>query len=552
MSKLRKWLGRTAVVAAVGATALQVSASAEPMDDLNAIFEKQAETEKASPISTMLDWDAIVKAMEEEGGQVGINLTLPKELLTDAGLPEQLQGDLGLTADTTIDLKDKQWLLKLAAAVNSDNIASLSLYGDENQLALTLPEFLSKTVGLKSGSFKEQYEGSVWEQFFGELDIPEDIDMKFFPEGTDAAADTTDLLGNIKAIMESAMTSAENATSVETREDAQYPGVTFYDATYDTESIMTIYKDLLSELSSLMSASGVSDVEDFNQTMEEALEQSEAVLGEQFTITYWVENDKLTKMTMTLKMDESKLEETEDADDLFDDMEESETEVTTATEEPSIIIMDMDYTFTDPSDLSAGFDMNMDIYEEGDEEDVMHLVYGFANDTTDTNMDMKVNLKISDNEETYMDADIFTMTFDAQTGALDAKVSIPDEESGSEVGMTLSSTFENVQAGKGFTWTLNNFTVSADGEELPILSGYVTINADYEKIETPAEVSMLADMDTSAVMELVMELQTNAESWMEKWGLADSEIEEETDEYGIATLPETDEEMPVVDETPAE
>ena len=118
--------------------------------------------------------------------------------------------------------------------------------------------------------------------------------------------------------------------------------------------------------------------------------------------------------------------------------------------------------------------------------------------------------------------------------------------------MTLSSTFENVQAGKGFTWTLNNFTVSADGEELPILSGYVTINADYEKIETPAEVSMLADMDTSAVMELVMELQTNAESWMEKWGLADSEIEEETDEYGIATLPETDEEMPVVDETTAE
>lgn len=552
MSKLRKWLGRTAVVAAVGATALQVSASAEPMDDLNAIFEKQAETEKASPISTMLDWDAIVKAMEEEGGQVGINLTLPKELLTDAGLPEQLQGDLGLTADTTIDLKDKQWLLKLAAAVNSDNIASLSLYGDENQLALTLPEFLSKTVGLKSGSFKEQYEGSVWEQFFGELDMPEDIDMKFFPEGTDAAADTTDLLGNIKAIMESAMTSAENATSVETREDAQYPGVTFYDATYDTESIMTIYKDLLSELSSLMSASGVSDVEDFNQTMEEALEQSEAVLGEQFTITYWVENDQLTKMTMTLKMDESKLEETEDADDLFDDMEESETEVTTATEEPSIIIMDMDYTFTDPSDLSAGFDMNMDIYEEGDEEDVMHLVYGFANDTTDTNMDMKVNLKISDNEETYMDADIFTMTFDAQTGALDAKVSIPDEESGSEVGMTLSSTFENVQAGKGFTWTLNNLTVSADGEELPILSVYVTINADYEKIETPAEVSMLADMDTSAVMELVMELQTNAESWMEKWGLADPEIEEETDEYGIATLPETDEEMPVVDETTAE
>ena len=533
MSKLKKWLGKTVVATAVGVVSLQVSAGAAPLDDLNAILEKQNEAETPSPISNMLDWDALVEAMNAGGAQVAANLTIPEVLLKDAGLPEELQGDLGLTADTTVDLTDKQWLFKLAAAVNSEDIASLSLYGDENQLALTLPEFLSKTVGLKAGSFQDQYNGSVWEQMFGELNMPEDIDLKFFPDGTASAADTTDLVGNIKAILEKATKSAEDAMNVETREDEKYPGVTFYDATYDTESVVNIYRDLLTELSSVLSASGISDVEDFNQTMEEALEQSKAILGDQFTVTYWVENDQVTKMSMTMKMDESLMEEQNDTvSDLYDDAEtESETEeVTAATEaqEPTIMVMDMLYTFADPSNMAAGFDMDMDIYEEGNEENVMHLAYAFDNEMTDTSMDMNVNLKVSDAEGTYLDADIFAMNFDAESGSMNIKVSIPDEESGSDVGMAIDSTFEDVTAGKGFTWTLNNVTVSAEGEQIPILSGYVTINAEYEKIETPAEVDMLADMDTTDVMELVMELQNNAESWMEKWGLAEEEMPVDT------------------------
>lgn len=554
MNKLKKWLGKTAIATAVGVVSLQASAGAAPLDDLNAILEKQNETETPSPISDMLDWDALVEAMNAGGAQVAANLTIPEALLKDAGLPEELQGDLGLTADTTVDLTDKQWLFKLAAAVNSEDIASLSLYGDENQLALTLPEFLSKTVGLKAGSFQDQYNGSVWEQMFGELNMPEDIDLKFFPDGTASAADTTDLVGNIKAILEKATKSAEDAMNVETREDEKYPGVTFYDATYDTESVMNIYRDLLTELSSVLSTSGVSDVEDFNQTMEEALEQSKAILGDQFTVTYWVENDQVTKMSMTMKMDESLMEEQNDTvSDLNDDAEaESETEEVTEAREPSIVVMDMLYTFADPSNMAAGFDMDMDIYDEDDETNVMHLAYAFDNEMTDTSMDMNVNLKVSDAEETYLDADIFAMNFDAESGSMNIKVSIPDEESGSDVGMAIDSTFEDVTAGKGFTWTLNNVTVSADGEQIPILSGYVTINAEYEKIEAPAEVDMLADMDTTDVMGLVMELQNNAESWMEKWGLAEEETETETDEYGLSTLPLTDEEMPVDTGTEAE
>ena len=533
MSKLKKWLGKTVVVTAVGVVSLQASAGAAPLDDLNAILEKQNEAETPSPISDMLDWDALVEAMNAGGAQVAANLTIPEALLKDAGLPEELQGDLGLTADTTVDLTDKQWLFKLAAAVNSEDVASLSLYGDENQLALTLPEFLSKTVGLKAGSFQDQYNGSVWEQMFGELNMPEDIDLKFFPDGTASAADTTDLVGNIKAILEKATKSAEDAMNVETREDEKYPGVTFYDATYDTESVVNIYRDLLTELSSVLSASGISDVEDFNQTMEEALEQSKAILGDQFTVTYWVENDQVTKMSMTMKMDESLMEEQNDTvSDLYDDAEaESEAEeVTAATEaqEPTIVVMDMLYTFADPSNMAAGFDMDMDIYEEGDETNVMHLAYAFDNEMTDTSMDMNVNMKFSDAEETYLDADIFSMNFDAESGAMNIKVSVPDEESGSDVGMAIDSTFGDVTAGKGFTWTLNNITVSADGEQIPILSGYVTINAEYEKIETPSEVDMLADMDTTDVMELVMELQNNAESWMVKWGLAEEEMPVDT------------------------
>ena len=73
MSKFKKWLGKTVVAATVGVVSLQASASAAPLDDLNAILEKQAQAEAPSPISTMLDWDNIVKAMNEGGAQVSIN-----------------------------------------------------------------------------------------------------------------------------------------------------------------------------------------------------------------------------------------------------------------------------------------------------------------------------------------------------------------------------------------------------------------------------------------------------------------------------------------------
>lgn len=57
-------------------------------------------------------------------------------------------------------------------------------------------------------------------------------------------------------------------------------------------------------------------------------------------------------------------------------------------------------------------------------------------------------------------------------------------------------------------------------------------------------------MDSAGVMGLIMEIQSNAESWMEKWGLAEEETE--TDEDGITTFPETDEEIPVVDDLETE
>lgn len=563
MSKFRKWLGRTTVAAAVGVMSLQASAGAAPLDDLNAILEKQATSETPSPISSMLDWDAITKAMNEGGAQVGVNLTVPEALTADMGLPEELSGDLGITADTTVDLTDRKWLLKLAASAGTEDIASLSLYGDDNQLALTLPEFLSKTVGLKAGSLKDQYTGSVWEDMFGELDMPEDVMLKFFPEATEKAGDTTDLIGNIKAILEKATASAQDATEVVTREDEKYPGVTFYDATYNTEEVMNIYRDLLTELSSVLSSSGVTGMEDFDQTMEESLEQGKAILGDQFTVTYWVENDQVTKMTMTMKIDESLMNEATDttsdpyldaeADSEAEEESEVTTEAATEAEEPSIVILDLAYTFTDPSDISKGFDMEMDMYDEEDEENVVHLAYAFTNETTDTTSDMSVTLKASDNEENYLDMELFNMSFDAKSGALTAKVTIPGDEESAETAITADSAFENVEAGKGFTWTLKNLTVTAEGTEIPVLSGYVTINSAYEKIDTPSDVDMLADMDTTDVMGLMIELQTNAQQWMEKWGFAVEETEEETGDYGVATLPETNEEKPVVaDDMPAE
>lgn len=76
-----------------------------------------------------------------------------------------------------------------------------------------------------------------------------------------------------------------------------------------------------------------------------------------------------------------------------------------------------------------------------------------------------MNLKASDSEETFIDADIFTMNFDAESGALDMEISIPDEETGTDVGMTLNSTFEDVHGRQGLYMDSDNLTLAADGEE---------------------------------------------------------------------------------------
>ena len=73
MSKLKKWLGKTVVATAVGVVSLQASAGAAPLDDLNAILEKQNEAETPSPISDMLDWDALAEAMNAGGASITVS-----------------------------------------------------------------------------------------------------------------------------------------------------------------------------------------------------------------------------------------------------------------------------------------------------------------------------------------------------------------------------------------------------------------------------------------------------------------------------------------------
>lgn len=520
MKRVKKWLGKAIIMTTVAAASLQVGVSAEPLDDLNAIMEKQTQAEYPSPISSMLDWEAISSAMKENGAQVKLDVELPGELLEEADLPEALQGDLSLNTKTTVDMKEKKWLFQADASAAEKEVISLSLYGDENMLSLSLPQFLSRAVGLKAGSFQEQYTGSVWEEMFGDLGLPQDINLKFFPELSEDASGVTAFMTSIEDMLGEMTEVAENAMTVETREDAQYPGVTFYDVTYDTESIMNIYRTFFTQMVDIVNstAGGVAteaaDMDELMQELNTALDQGKAVLGDQFTMVYWVENDQVTKMTMAMKVDTSKLEETA-ADEA--DEEEGPTDISDMVD-PEIIIMDMKYIFTDPSDIAAGFDLQMDMYEESDPSNQMHMNYSFKNETTDTTADMTVNMKLDAEGETILDADIFTMNFDADSKKMDMAVTVPDEESGQEIGMILNSTFADVQQGSGFSWNMDKLAAKIGNMEMNLLSGSFAINTVFDQIETP-DTLMLGDATNDDVMNLFMELQTKAQSWAEEMGL---------------------------------
>lgn len=538
MNRFRMYVKRAVVGTAAGVMAFSMSAAAAPVDDLNEILTKQAESvsEQPTPLSDYLGWTELKAAAAENGVQTGLKLTIPETLTETFGLPEELAGSLGLDITATVDQAAKQWALDLSALSNDSSILNVNLYADQDQLTLAIPEFLSYAVGLKSGSFAEQYQGSGWEELFGELDLSNDINLTFFPEiATEDTSEADDLLAELRSILESDFNTASAQLQVETREE---DGATLYDVTYDTESLLAIYRDVLTKLVDTLDQSALvdmSNVDDFYTSLDQVMDQVKVILGDSFVLTYWVEDDLVNKISMDVTFDPSKLSDTEYASiDTSSDGEDEteETETTEAAEESAMGRIAGELVYKDPENVAAGGTLTVDLYadaEDAEPTDVYEC--NFVRETTDTTANFAASMKLTDEGEVLYDEDLFSMTFDASTGEAKVSVNFPTSDNSGEltiVGSNLDCVFENVTAGKAFTLKLKDMSITQDGASLSIGGGEISVNVDFTALTAPEGTQMLGDMDSNAAMMLVLEGQSNIQTWLEDLGLIEEETEVST------------------------
>lgn len=525
MKKRQFHFGRTAFLAAAGAALLQVSAAASPLEDLNAIMEKQMEQKQPSLAEELVGWKELSALTKENGVQVQTEITLAQIAAYMMELPEQFGGELSMRINTNLDKKNKQWQFDGALSLDGEDFGNLSLYGNKEMLTLELPQLLSYPMGLRSGSFLEQYEGTVWEEMTGEV-LDQDIELDFYPD-MEKYEEVFSLVGDLKSVLEEGEAQLETALSVQTREDETYPGVTFYDVTYDLKTLMQLYTDMIEEMAYVLSNSPLETtfgVDELEADLDETFEESGDVLGENLVITYWVKNDLVTQISMRLDIP--------DGTNVEESTETAQENQAAGKEKEIVARIDLKYIFENPENPEAGIHVEA-VGTSLETGEVYGMAISYINDRTDTSVDSSLSIKTDMGKDDYY-GEIYHASFDASTGAWSAEMTVPGEEpeEDPQSGISVSGSFTDVEPGKSFTVVLDQLAVSAGGTEVPLLSGSVHVSAEPEAISAPEDVHFFADFTENEAYSMIFEVMANAENWMTEMGFVTEETGDEySDEY---------------------
>lgn len=288
--------------------------AAEPAEELEDILERQEELSQESLLAQQLGLDELGDAMEDNGWQFsvksGLNDGTLETLDMEGAIPED--GYAGISFQ--IDPKLKKWLFQATTGAE-EPFVDLALYGDREQLTLSIPQLYSGAVGLIAGNLKEQYQSSelskILEGSVSSEDAP-DIDMKFYPDD-----DVAEWASNpFSQLQEQIEEKAEQIGDTMQVEKTESDGDTVYAAHMQTADIMEIYSmvmngyvDLLTDpaLSSVVVMSG--DVQELRDSIDQMLDVMEAVLGDELVMNFHVQDGLMTSVDYDLYIDSAAIEE---------------------------------------------------------------------------------------------------------------------------------------------------------------------------------------------------------------------------------------------------
>lgn len=489
-------------------TCLAAPVLADPLEELTNIFEKQ-NVQQASLLSQQLGIAKLQKAMEKQGFSFSLSGAVSsQDAAVFTGLsPEECPGGYAEISGS-VDPQQKQWQFDFDMGSEEASVFEMLLYGNKEKLTLKLPGFFDGAVGIRSGNFQEQYEGSALEQLFGELPELPEINLDFYPD---------QMLPNQKELLKN-LDLTSRLPEFYQAEKVQEEGQTVYELTVQTEDLAEIYEVLLAEYFTLVEEVFPLSPEDFFY-MEQAAEQMASetagalceTLGEEILLKFYVKDEGIERIWYRLEFQEPEAEDSSCSQD------SSLTELEAASDsyenaEPETVAAEYQIIFEDPKDPWRVFDLRMEIEDSSDPVSVWITK---QTEQTPDGFETTITLMVrEDGYLAYWDTPV-TVSYEKEEQRLSAVLSLGEDED--EALLKLDGSFTDIQPGQGFTFQADGLTLEAEGEKAGI-TGSFSLYADPET-SSFSEEKMILELNPGELLQLFNEVTVNTHNWMNRMGL---------------------------------
>ena len=506
------------------------------------------------------------KAASENGLQWHFTGGLLPETAELLGIPDSWS-DTTCSLQARIDPKLKKYLFEAGLQHASDDLLDVSLYGDEDLLAVAIPQFYSGSLALRSGNFRQQYLKSGLSELLGNDasdDIP-DLDLHFYPQ---TAASDDSLISELQ----STITGLQDSVAVTKATDE---GVDIYTATLRADQLTDFYRTLFRQLLAPMQALddfSADDAEYLEAQLEEMLTMFQSVLPEEIPVQFEVSDQRLQRIHYELDLDVNALEaladeyddsydddydyddaydddydyddsyDDYDYDDAYDDSYDDDYDyngtddlydsdhtgaafgihvnesVSELPEDIDTISCSYELSFANPENLSEGYNFFMNLGYDEAPSALMAVSLNYSQQQEAGTESAALSLSIDADGESVYSATPYVMQFDSASNELAAQFSITDSDTDETIALFFSGTFSDIEKGKCFRLdiddlSLNNITATAEDMESLGITASLSVDAEPGDIVTPTDCRYLLEMDQNALMSLFMECSANAETW---------------------------------------
>lgn len=557
---MRKREGFVKQAAIFAAAALVVPAAAQakedPGEELEEILEEQMENASKPLLYETLGLEELRENAKKNGFSIQTKYGLSQSALELIGMSDKWSEKSYLQMDLQAEKDAGKWQFDLEAAADADTpCLNFSLYADEDQLAMSIPQFYEGALAIRSGSLLGQYENSWLEQM---LDQPlkEDIDLSFVggdgKKKEEAADDGDD--------------SWEEVTDAICVEKKQQGEETIYSVIVPTEPFLDFcqeqYETLIEQLSGVATVTEYGDPDEFFACLKNAME--EELILEFYTRHGFVTNVALEATIDTAEFEEYRKELREEGapdgptasfwvggpgfhaemGEVPEDAYSVEENAEAAPEDTAgqsadaasdiiggadgstdiclgstgVITEKLEFAFADPQNPSAGFTASFSL--EGEAE-ATNVELSLSRERKSATEEYTFHLLQSDENGINFDDDFYKISFNAETGDYDEVLKLGEESD--MIGF--DGTFTRIESGKGFDLRVDGLTI-ADETGIGSIIGSISVQTGDITLEAPENEKIFLELTEAQLLNLMMEIQEKGTAWQEKFMPELSETEE--------------------------